>query len=97
MNHRLALRRGAGAQPLSPAADKAAKPTTVNAARQSVFHRQPADLPVPAVRQDQGQRFLAGLRKGMAEQKAEVEAIANSRDKPTFDNTIVALERPVCC
>ncbi|MEN0104467.1 MAG: M3 family metallopeptidase, partial [Curtobacterium sp.] len=30
---------------------------------------------------------------GMAEQRAEVEAIASNPDAPTFDNTLVALER----
>src|SRR5438309_4412682 len=30
---------------------------------------------------------------GMAEQRAEVQAIATSPEPPTFDNTVVALER----
>lgn len=37
--------------------------------------------------------FAPAFDKGMAAQLAEVEAIANNRAKPTFENTIVALER----
>ncbi len=33
------------------------------------------------------------LEAGMAEQRAEIEAIATSAEPPTFDNTLVALER----
>jgi len=38
---------------------------------------------------DYGPAFDAGMR----EQAAEIDAIANSRKAPTFDNTIVAMER----
>ncbi|WP_114227443.1 MULTISPECIES: M3 family metallopeptidase [Sphingomonas] len=37
--------------------------------------------------------YLPALMAGMAQQKAEVTAIANQKAAPTFDNTIVALER----
>ncbi len=37
--------------------------------------------------------YLPALMAGMAQQKAEVTAIANNKAAPTFDNTIVALER----
>ena len=37
--------------------------------------------------------YLPALLAGMAQQKAEVTAIANQKAAPTFDNTIVALER----
>jgi peptidyl-dipeptidase Dcp len=37
--------------------------------------------------------FLPALRQGMAEHRKEIEAIAADPDKPTFDNTIVAMER----
>ena len=33
----------------------------------------------------------------MAQQKREVTAIANQTATPTFDNTVVAMERPGCC
>ncbi|BDU68589.1 dipeptidyl carboxypeptidase II [Geothrix oryzae] len=37
--------------------------------------------------------FLPAFREGMARQKAEVKAIAEAKVAPTFENTIVALER----
>lgn len=36
--------------------------------------------------------FKPAFLKGIAEEAAEVEAIANNQEAPTFDNTIVALE-----
>ena len=37
--------------------------------------------------------FQPAIEEGMKQQLAEVEAIANATDEPTFDNTIVALEK----
>src|SRR6185503_16434214 len=37
--------------------------------------------------------FKPALEQGMAEQLKEVDAIANNSEAPTFENTIVALER----
>jgi peptidyl-dipeptidase Dcp len=37
--------------------------------------------------------YAPAFKQGMAEQLKEVEAIASNPEKPTFDNTIVALER----
>ncbi len=37
--------------------------------------------------------YQPALEKGMKEQIAEVDAIANNKAAPTFDNTIVALEK----
>lgn len=39
------------------------------------------------------EHYLPGFEAGMAEQLAEVEEIADSSDQPSFENTIVALER----
>jgi peptidyl-dipeptidase Dcp len=39
------------------------------------------------------EHYAPAFEKGMADQRAEIETIANSTDAPTFDNTIVALER----
>src|SRR5215470_17759378 len=39
------------------------------------------------------EHFVPTIEAGMHEQLKEIEPIANSSDKPTFDNTIVALER----
>jgi peptidyl-dipeptidase Dcp len=39
------------------------------------------------------EHFAPAFERGMAEHMAEIDAIANNPAKPTFDNTIVALER----
>ena len=39
------------------------------------------------------ENYREGMLKGMEEQKAEIEAIANSKEAPTFENTIVALDQ----
>ena len=39
------------------------------------------------------EHFVPAIEAGMREQLKEIEPIANGSDKPTFDNTIVALER----
>ena len=48
---------------------------------------------VPAFDRVEVALFKPALEEGMAEQLAEIEAIANNTAAPTFDNTIVALER----
>jgi len=37
--------------------------------------------------------FQPAIEAGMAQQQAEIQSIANNLDAPTFDNTIVALEK----
>jgi peptidyl-dipeptidase Dcp len=39
------------------------------------------------------EHFVPAIEAGMREQLKEVEAVANNSETPTFDNTIVALER----
>jgi peptidyl-dipeptidase Dcp len=39
------------------------------------------------------EHFMPAIETGMQEQLKEVEAIAENSEKPTFDNTVVALER----
>ncbi|MFG1614230.1 M3 family metallopeptidase [Nonomuraea wenchangensis] len=55
----------------------------------------PSTLPyeLPPFAEIREEHYLPAFRRGMAEQLAEVEAIAGSTEPPTFDNTIAALER----
>lgn len=55
----------------------------------------PSDLPYQLPRFDTitVDDYRTGFEAGMAEQRAEVEAIAENGDAPTFENTFVALER----
>ena len=47
----------------------------------------------PAFDKLKDEHFVPANEAGMREQLKEIEPIANNSEKPTFDNTIVALER----
>jgi len=49
---------------------------------------------VPPFDKIKDEHFPPAIEAGMRDQLKEVEAVANNSEKPTFDNTIVALERP---
>ncbi|MBN6053404.1 M3 family metallopeptidase [Nonomuraea sp. RK-328] len=55
----------------------------------------PSSLPyqLPPFADIREEHYLPAFERGMAEQLAEVDAIAGSAEPPTFDNTIAALER----
>ncbi len=55
----------------------------------------PSTLPLhyPPFDKIRNEDYVPAFEKGMAEKLAEVDAIVANPDKPTFDNTIVALER----
>lgn len=55
----------------------------------------PSDLPyqLPPFERITDAHYRPAFDRGMAEQRAEVEAIAADPEPPTFDNTVVALER----
>lgn len=48
---------------------------------------------VPAFNQVKMEHYLPAFETAIAEQKAEVDAIVNNPAEPTFENTIVALDR----
>ncbi|GAA3223998.1 M3 family metallopeptidase [Dactylosporangium siamense] len=54
-----------------------------------------SDLPyqLPPFDRIETGHYLPAFERGMAEQRAEVEAIATLPEPPTFENTLVALER----
>ena len=56
---------------------------------------EPSDLPfeLPPFGEITDRHFAEGFDAGMAEHRAEVDAIIANPDPPTFENTIVALER----
>jgi len=55
----------------------------------------PSTLPYQAPRFDiiKNSDYQPGFEEGMRQQLAEISAIANNKAAPTFDNTIVAMER----
>ncbi len=57
------------------------------------FEASPLQFGYPQFDQIRDEHFAPALERGMAEQIAEINAIADSAAAPTFDNTIVAMER----
>ena len=71
---------------------KAAESTTLPASNPFA---KPSKLPfeTPDFSKIKDSDYLPALLAGMAQQKAEVTAIANQKAPPTFDNTVVAMEK----
>src|SRR6476619_2709837 len=76
----------------APAKGKPAASATLPAS--SPF-AQPSTLPfeAPDFSRIKDSDYLPALLAGMAQQKREVTAIANQSAAPTFDNTVVAMEK----
>ena len=98
MNHKLSLALAAALAAATPglvlaqaeqAADSAVEPVSGN----PFF--VVSNLPYQAPRFDliNNEHYQPALERGMAEQRAEVAAIANNPDAPSFMNTIVAMEK----
>src|SRR4051812_24912450 len=71
-----------------------ALPVAAQPGRQNPF-AAPSNLPFQAPRFDiiRDSDYQPAFEQGMVEQRAEIERIANDPAAPTFDNTIVAMER----
>jgi len=57
------------------------------------FEESPLPFGFPAFDRIRNEHFLPAFERGMDEQLSEVRAIATSPEPPTFENTVVALER----
>ena len=83
--------------PASAAPRKAAKPSASASATlpSSSPFAKPSTLPLqtPDFSKIKDSDYLPALLAGMAQQKREVTAIANQKAAPTFDNTVVAMEK----
>jgi len=82
------------AQPALAVAAKA-KPTASTTLPASNPFARPSTLPfgTPDFSKIKDSDYLPALLAGMAQQKAEVTAIANQKAPPSFDNTVAAMER----
>lgn len=86
---------GCGAPPAdapvaaTPAATEAAPAEQAN----PFFAPSPLQFGYPAFDTIRDEHYAPALERGMAEQQAEMLAIAGSADAPSFENTIVAMER----
>src|SRR5690606_24961122 len=72
-----------------------AAPATVQAADQAnpFFKESPLPLHYPQFDKIKDSDFAPAFDAGMAEQLKEVDKIAGNKAKPTFENTIIALEK----
>jgi peptidyl-dipeptidase Dcp len=71
----------------NPMADSSA------AADNPLLTRSPLPYQYPQFDKIRNEHYAPAFAKGMAEQMAEIAAIAGNPEAPTFDNTIVAMER----
>ena len=69
--------------------DRPAADTTDN----PFFSASELPLRMPAFDRIRNEHFAPAFERGMTEEIAEVERIASSTEPPTFENTLVALER----
>ncbi len=77
-----------------PSAEKpAATETAVKQEANPFFAESTLPLQYPHFDKIKDSHFAPAFERGMAEQLQEVAAIANSTEEPTFENTIVAMEK----
>jgi peptidyl-dipeptidase Dcp len=62
-------------------------------AENPLLTKSPLFLEAPVFNEIKVEHYKPAFEAGMAEQKKEIELIANSTEKPTFENTLVAMER----
>src|SRR5690606_16499641 len=78
----------------APMPDDTRRTETAGAAAENPFFApSPLPLQYPPFDRIRDEHFAPALERGMAEHLAEVESIASNPEPPTFENTIVALER----
>lgn len=62
-------------------------------AENPLLTKSPLFLEAPVFNEIKVEHYKPAFEAGMAEQKKEIEEIANSSEKPTFENTLVAMEK----
>jgi len=75
------------------ASTRTAAADTAPARQNPLLTESPLPYHLPPFEQINDEDFAPAFDQGMAEQLREVAAIADNPEKPTFDNTVVALER----
>lgn len=95
MNTRLALALAVSLGVALPAYSLTANAATGQSAQQAnpFFAESPLPLHFPQFDRIKDTDFAPAFDAGMAQQLKEVEAIANNPATPTFDNTLIALEK----
>lgn len=73
--------------------DSSMPETTVAQSANPLLVPSKLEFEYPAFDRIRDEHFLPAIERGMREQLAEVEAIATNQEPPSFENTIVAMER----
>ncbi|GGX74643.1 dipeptidyl carboxypeptidase II [Massilia dura] len=84
-----AAHAASAATPTAQATTASAQATTMN----PLLKPSPLPLQYPLFDQIRNEHFLPAFAAGMAGQLQEIDRIANDRAAPTFENTIVAMEK----
>ena len=71
----------------------AAMPAATSTAANPFFEKSTLPYEYPPFDRIHNEDYRPAFDKGMADHLAEIQAIANNPDKPTFENTIVAMEK----
>ncbi len=80
---------GVADAPERPAADGAELDEQIN----PLLVESPLPYGMPPFDQIRDEHFQPAIEQGMAEHRTEIDAIAGNSDEPTFENTIIELER----
>ena len=75
------------------AADESPRPAATPMTENPLLKESTLDLHYPLFDKIKDEHFAPAYEQGMAEQLKEIEPIAASKEPPTFENTIVALEK----
>ena len=78
---------------LADAPDAAAKGAAALPASNPFAHESTLPFQAPPFDKIKDADYQPAMEAGMAEQRAEMEKIADNKDAPTFENTIVAMEK----
>jgi peptidyl-dipeptidase Dcp len=74
-------------------ADSAKAETTVGAGQNPLLVESDLQFGAPRFDLIKDEHFMPAFEQGMEEHKAEIEQIANNPEAPTFENTLVAMEK----
>lgn len=74
-------------------ADEQVLTKTITKARNPFFEEWKTPFGVPPFDQIKDEHFIPAFKKGMETEIKEIDAIANNTEAPTFENTLVAMEK----
>src|ERR1044072_8081593 len=83
----------AAVTPVAPSPSPSKKRTTTAPANNPFLKDSTLPYQLPPFDKIKDEHFQPALEQGIVEEEKEAEAIANQKEKPTFENTIIAMEK----